>query len=159
MCFLWQLGQRVIANHLMVLTFQQDRTVCSGSVFFYIYILLEFPKQIKTVVWPTTATCDQAYSVTTVKRDHVFSRLFGDISLVRTWLSFWEIWRHARVVRLFSKHVRQSFFFFFFLAVQVCFLTFITMVNDKGSFDTHKHMCKMCLCMQLIYKKKPLLHV
>lgn len=38
MCFLWQLGQRVIANHLMVLTFQQDRTVCSGSVFFlYIY--------------------------------------------------------------------------------------------------------------------------
>lgn len=146
MCFLWQLGQRVIANHLMVLTFQQDRTVCSGSVFFYIYILLEFPKQIKTVVWPTTATCDQAYSVTTVKRDHVFSRLFGDISLVRTWLSFWEIWRHARVVRLFSKHVRQSFFFFFFWQSKCVFWLSSQWLMIKGVL-TRISTCVKCVCV------------
>lgn len=160
MCFLWQLGQRVIANHLMVLTFQQDRTVCSGSVFFFIYIY--FARISKAdqdccltyncYLWPGL------FCYYSQEGSCLFKTFWGYFSCenLAQFLGNMETCQGCEAV---FKTCKTIFLFFFFLAVQVCFLTFITMVNDKGSFDTHKHMCKMCLCMQLIYKKKPLLHV
>lgn len=147
MCFLWQLGQRVIANHLMVLTFQQDRTVCSGSVFFFIYIY--FARISKAdqdccltyncYLWPGLFCY---YS----QEGSCLFKNFGDISLVRTWLSFWEIWRHARVVRLFSKHVRQSFFFFFFWQSKCVFWLSSQWLMIKGVL-TRISTCVKCVCV------------
>lgn len=62
-------------------------------------------------------------------------------SLLESWLIFSGNYEDLR--RFFSKHNGQSFV----MMVQVCFLTFNTMVKGKGRFDKHKYTCVLCVCV------------
>lgn len=125
---------------------REDVVSVFGQFFLLLlYILLEFPKQIKTVLFwgnlrplPVTRVIPSGQS----RGDHVISNFifyfFGIFVRFLSWktgLFLWEILRHSEVVRHFLKTSDNLFFF-----VTVCFLTFIAIIKGKGSFDKHKHV-------------------
>lgn len=84
MCFLWHLGQWVLANHLMVLTFLLvllKYPVGAKEILWFSFvfnILLEFPKQIKTVLfWDDLRLLPVTRLIFLVQsRNQVISRFF-----------------------------------------------------------------------------------
>lgn len=90
------------------------------------YFLLEFPKQIKILLFLRrfiNATCYQAYFVYMVQRDYDFH-------------IYWEIWSHFSIKNLphfFGKHrhlrVLRVFRFFLSQNTTIVFLSFISFIT------------------------------
>ena len=105
--------------------------------FFNIYFLLEFPKQIKNCFQPLPVT--RLFPLVQ-SRNREISRFIGIFEAFLCLISLGNMDMSALIFVFFPK----TCWTILLVAVQS---VFITMINDKGSFDKHKHMCGMCLCV------------